>query len=173
MGGGNIGRGLPVLDFPELRRVGDRATQEIRTFVSDNICAVTPIGVGGGIDAYAGFGGSVSGGYSFDIRTGQVSSFFSVGVGVGALAGGYGALTFNAPTGITGDVTLNAGFAVPIGPTGFTAGASTGYSILGSSAGQPSSTLSRGGVGSPGGFANLSVGGSVGTPSLWDSGCVQ
>jgi RHS repeat-associated protein len=130
----------------------------------DIFCKIPSLGVGGGIDAYAGVGGTVAGGYSLDIRTGQISGFFSVGVGVGAGGGGFYQGTVNAPSGITGSVTANVAATAGVGVAG-------SYTLLGSGAGTFSGGGLRAGGPNVSANANIAGGGSVGLPKLYDAGC--
>jgi hypothetical protein len=131
----------------------------------DVICSIPPIGFGGGIDAYEGIGGTVQGGYSFDFRAGQASVFFSVGVGLGVGGGAFTQGVANAPSGISGSAAINGAFG-GLGYGGF--GSRT---ILGSGAGTNSGGGFRSGVPTFGGNINISAGGSIGTPKLYNLGC--
>lgn len=128
--------------------------------IKERLCRLPVLGVGGGADAYAGLGGSVGSGYSFNPKNGSFSVFFSVGVGVGVGGGAYNALTVGAPSGIGGSITANAGLGYGPGGVGLS------YGLIGSSRGQLSSQVVRAGP-QFGANANIAAEGSIGTPGLY------
>lgn len=90
----------------------------MREAVGDVICNLAPIGIGGGYDFILGVGGTVSGGLSVNPQNGQISLFGSKGVAVGGGIGRYGAVTYNAPTGLDASLTQNVTLAGLLGGTG-------------------------------------------------------
>lgn len=157
----------PMFDFG--RDLLDRAREIVADFergLKDVICSIPAVGYGGGVDMYAGVGGSLSGGYSLDLRNGRVGVFFSTGVGVGFGGGAYEAVYVNPLSGVGAALSANVG-------GGALYGASASYTLAGT--GGPG--FSASGVRSShrvgpqlGANANVSADGSLGV-KLFDPGC--
>jgi len=127
-------------------------------------CTAGNLDFGGGIDAYAGVGGSVGGSFKADFTTGQVGAdaYLAVGFGSGGVAGP----TVTASS--SGNSILTANVITQVGGGVGTTGTVT-HTLLGTNPNQTSLTLGK--AGTPIGFTN--VGGAVGvhTPQLYDLGC--
>lgn len=136
------------------------------------ICAAPPVAGGGGADAYAGVGGSVSGAASFNPRNGQISIGFDTGVGVGVGGGGRIAAGKFAGIGNGSSETLPiAGGGININGTAVAgpAGVTGSYQLFGSNRGDY-------GIAATGGAelsvnVNISAHGQFNLPSLYNLGC--
>lgn len=126
----------------------------IKRTVSSAVCSMAPIGVGGGVDFYAGAGGTLAGGVSMNPKNGVVSAFFSTGAGVGAGGGAFSQVLVNAPSGISGSLTLDAAAAAGVG-------ASASYTLVGKGAGEFAGAAGRTGPELTGN-AHVSANGSLG-----------
>ena len=142
--------------------------QRVKSF----LCSAPAVAGGGGLDAYAGVGGSVSGAVSFNPRNGQISIGFDTGVGVGV--GGGGRIAGGRFAGIGngsseslpiagGGVNVN-GTAVA-GPAGITGS----YQLLGSNKGDFGLAATGGAELSAN--VNVSAHGQFNLPSLYSLGC--
>ena len=141
----------------------DAFNRELAVAISDLACDVGTIGLGGGADGYAGLGGTVEGGASFDATNGRISLFGATGVGVGAGGGAFVKGTFNAPSGLSLNLTANGSAAAGVG-------GSASYNLVGTEQGQESYGALKAGP-QLGVNANIAVSGSVGTPSLYETEC--
>ena len=149
----------------------DRLIEEIAEKITDMLCITPTVGGGAGVDAYAGVGGSLSGGASFNPRNGQFSFGFDLGVGIGLgggakIAGGKGLGVGQGSSDelavVTAGLNANATAAYGVGITG-------SYQMIGSNPGD----WSVGYAGGPIATANANVSGHVqaNLPSLYELDC--
>ena len=164
------------------RNIGDlvigllpRAKQAVEEEATEFACRTPPIGAAYGVDAYAGPGATLQSGLSIDPKTGQLSLFGSVGVGVGVSLQGnvipgplpYASGIINAPSGLSGNITGNISGTSPIG-------IGAGGSMVLAGSGETGSISSQFFKAAPGAAVVANGAGEVSvplTPYLYDIGC--
>jgi hypothetical protein len=135
---------------------------DLGDWARSRLCALPSINIGGGVDLYAGAGGSLGGGIDLDFANGRfgASAYTGVGVGVGV---DVGANVGFAPSGggnISTNLAVNGGFALPVAP-GVNVGGSGSYNLIGTDPGFSGGGIAR--VGTPLVYGNIgaNIGGST------------
>lgn len=135
------------------------------------LCMLPQVAGGAAVDAYAGLGGSIGGGETFNPRNGQLSISFDLGAGFG-LGGGVRAEVGNA-YGIAKPSSETAplfGGGVNLNATAMAGGGATGsYQLVGSSRGDWSLAGTGGAEASVN--ANVSIHVQMNLPALYNLGC--
>ena len=136
------------------------------------ICSSPTASGGGGVDAYLGAGGSISGAGSFNPRNGQISLSFDLGVGLGLGAdaryavgkfAGLGSPSSGETRVVTAGLNLNATGVTPLG------GVAGSYQLVGANQGDWGLAGTQGAGAS--GNVNVSAHIQVNLPTLYDLGC--
>jgi hypothetical protein len=137
------------------------------------VCHAPPLAAGGGFDAYAGAGVSLSGAGGVNPKNGQVSLSFDVGPGIGV--GGGGHVTFGKFVGIGSPSSAKPlpilGMGININGTGVLGpvGVTGSYQLIGTNRGDWGLGYTTG----PEASANANVSGHVqiNLPALYNLGC--
>lgn len=157
--------GGPILEPPTLHG--------LQNILKNLVCHAPPPAVGGGVDAYAGAGGSVAGAAGINPKNGQISLSFDSGVGVGIGGGGRISagkfLGIGSPTSggalpiVGGGINING--TVVAGPAGVTGS----YQLIGTNTGDWGLGYTAG----PDVSANINISGhvQVNLPPLYNLGC--
>lgn len=137
----------------------------------DLACAAPTVGGNAGVDAYAGLGGSVTGGASMNPANGQISLSVDVGIGVGVgVAGrarGTTNATFGSPSGplpiASASVNANANATLGLISGGVS------RQLISKSRGETNYSLGVGGGATVN--ANVSGNGQINLPPIWSGLC--
>jgi RHS repeat-associated protein len=167
-----IGVGNYIENKLEIFKADENLFEEVADVITNVMCGIPAIDGGFGWDGYAGLGGSISGGVTFNPKNGQLSLGFDLGVGVGGgggvrgTSGGSfgGSPASDEPSPLFGGgMNVNGTLVTPVG------GATGSYQLIGSETGAWSTAATSGAA--LGGNVNISGHGEMNTPAAFKLDC--